>query len=49
MKRTDKEKLVQFWMDKEDFKKFETKCVAKGHSKSKLFRVWIEKFMKESE
>jgi hypothetical protein len=49
MKRTDKEKLMQFWIDKEKYKLFEEKCSQNGYSHSGWLRAQIEKFIKEDE
>lgn len=49
MKRSEKESLVQFWMDKVKHNEFVIKCNEKGYSQSGWLRAQIEKFIKEGE
>jgi len=46
MKRTDKEKLIQFWIDKEKHNLFVEKCIKEGYSQSGWVRAQIDKFIK---
>lgn len=47
MRRTEKGKLVQFWIDREKYDIFLSKCLEKGYSQSGWLRAQIEKLIKE--